>query len=214
MFNVVHETGKTMKFVASLVLLFVLSVPCLSQSSKWYVFGGTSYWGESSEAFVNDGRGIRLGVGTQTSERIGIELLWDSAPGFGSVLEITSTVIDVDTRLTIVEREEFSPTRYVSLLGTLAVPATKNLSYLFKGGVGTSGVDFKEYERTTITSSIASDIVVSEETLDISKRNSGAIVSGGLLYRTSGKLSYELSTTRHFGDTKSWSINAVMRYRF
>jgi len=56
------------------------SVALSNDKMGWYLLAGGSIYQADEYSYVNDGVGLRLGLGVRTSNRIGFEILLDNPP--------------------------------------------------------------------------------------------------------------------------------------
>lgn len=202
-----------MKWFISIVLMVVMSVPSLTQNSEWYIFGGTSFWGEDRTSYVADGTSVRLGVGWQPLERIGLELVWNSVPDMGSFSELETVPEDPPFYNRDYNEYDTSTITNISLLGTFTVPVTDNTSLLFKSGsyftFGEVGRYWESFNMHPVT--MQSFERSGNTTIDLGGVD--LVVSAGLLFNEKGKRSYELSVTKNLG-IESLMFSGMMRFRF
>ena len=163
---------------------------------KGYMIAGISLYTEKVESLVGAGTSYRLGLGTQLTEKWGLEALYDDAPAVDAadVTDIVGTdAADVETH----------GNRYLTFLVTHSFQVTESTKVIGKVGYTTF---WKKLEAKT-------QGINSYEL----RRNQGApAVSVSLLLPSPlPKSNIELSFTQFFGDeAESFAFNTVFRYQF
>lgn len=196
-----------------ILCLFLFACPLLSEEANWYVFGGTSIYNEDSGTLIGEGLGLRVGVGSQFNPIIGIEICLDRADTLDHA-SLASRIEEVnDIKLHSYEIETRA-NLYLSLLGTVTLPMSDQVSFIGKAG----------YTRYSVESQI--EIVHAEDDFleyffysgswDIMNKASGndAIISLGLLVQARKKSAIEFSLTKVSGDWGTIYLNGTWRYVF
>ena len=117
--------------IVSTLMLASVIAQAKEEVPKWYTIGGLAVYSEDFGETLEEGLGVRVGVGVQLNETFGAELVRDFIPDLGSV--VSSVFLNV-----IGAENEVKSSGYVysSLFGSLRIPTGEDVWLVAKVGIG------------------------------------------------------------------------------
>lgn len=179
-----------MKPVLAMIVASLVAFTVSAQETRFYLYGGMSYYGEQPSSLVGSGIGPKAGVGVVIRDSYGVEIAFDRAPTIDAE-GLASFRFDDNRYLSVMVTKEFD----LDLMG-------RGMTFIGKAGLSKYWQEFEyEFARGAF--------------LGIENGGNAPRVSAGIKIPHRDNISIVASVDQIFGDdSEAFSASCVVRFDF
>ena len=202
------QSSKARFVVLAIAMTLLMPLQIQANEAGLFVLGGMSLFNEKSSEGIAEGNHIRLGVGQQFNERLGLEMTLEYGPALGIDALVDNYADDLGVNVSSYTLLDNSK-NYISLSGTWSTPLDSGFALITKVGVS-------HYRATAQGFVFIDESLLSLEIQEFKTEESGItpVIAAGIVLEMNDFSVIELTGTKTFEDSPvTQSLNLIYRLR-